>query len=655
MNKDQNQVNVEKAWNAFINNEPFNENDIKDYILKGWKLSRDYGINPEMPQNAKQLSKTQFKKLLQQNSDLLEAADSVLEMMEISLRDTGFIMTVTAYPGYLLKVSGADRELSEADRMLNRAGVSRSVDQVGASALSLSMLENKPVQVSGLEHYNKQFRHWVCSSAPIHDAKGTVIGSLTVSGHLPNKHSHTLALVTAAASSITTQLREKSLRKEQLRLSSLLLSIYNSLNDGVLSIKNDLSISHANDKARQLLGIKKMPLEGLSIADFLSREDETFTLSLLNSGLQETHEINFNHSGSSHKFLCRFLPITSQGNPEGMTIILTNQKQLIDIARRVGGNYAKYEFSDIQGANSTLRSQVELTKKAAMTSSRILLFGEGGTGKELFAQAIHNHSPARNGPFVAVSCAAIPRDLIESELFGYVGGAFTGARNKGMIGKFELAASGTLFLDEINSLPLEMQSKLLRALQQQEVVRIGDNKPIPITARVISATNVNLMTAVKTGEFREDLYYRLNVIEITIPPLRERLDDIITLTKFIVRRQCKKIGISMPSISESLLKKMQEYSWPGNVRELENLCERSLLLAGSDQLREEHFPDYIFDSPQKKRKPIGTITDNNKRLIEKALANHNGNLSKAAKELGVARSTIYRNLQKHELNSQRLK
>lgn len=652
MAEHQNQNRVEKAWNAFINNESINENDVKDYILKGWKISRDYNINPDLTPNAIQLPNKQFQELLKNNADMLEAADSVLEMMEISLRDTGFIMTVTAYPGYLLKVSGADRELSEADRKLNKAGVLRSVEQVGASALSLSMLENKPIEVSGLEHYNKQFRKWACSSAPIHDSKGTVIGSLTVSGHLPNKHSHTLALVTAAASSITTQLSEKSLRKEQSRLNSLLLSIYNSLNDGVLSIKNDFSISHANDKARQLLGIQKMALEDLSLNDFIPPADEKFIRSLFNSGLTENHEITFNHSGSSHKFLCRFLPSTSQGKFEGMTIILTNQKQLIDIARRVGGNYAKYEFSDIKGANSTLRSQVELTKKAAMTSSRILLYGEGGTGKELFAQAIHNHSSARNGPFVAVSCAAIPRDLIESELFGYVGGAFTGARQKGMVGKFELAASGTLFLDEINSLPLDMQSKLLRALQQQEVVRIGDNKPIPITARVIAATNVKLLGAVKAGEFREDLYYRLNVIEIIIPPLRERPDDIITLTKFIVRRHCQKIGLPIPSMSENLLKKMQEYSWPGNVRELENLCERSLLLAGSGQLTEEHFPDYISGSQQKKRKDLGTITDNNKTLIERALAKHNGNISNAAKELGVARSTIYRNMQKHQVKKQ---
>jgi transcriptional regulator with PAS, ATPase and Fis domain len=644
------QARVTRAWNAFINGQPVNQGDVKDYILRGWEISKNYGIDPNTPSVAYQLPDHDLQELLVKHSDMLEAADLVLEMMEISLRDTDLIMTVTAHPGYLLKVSGAQKELNEADRKLNRAGILRSVEQVGASALSLSMLENKPVEVSGREHYNKQFIDWRCCSAPIHDVEDNVVGSLTFSGHLPSESLHALALVTAAASSISILLREKSLRREQSRLNSLLLSIYNSLTDGVLSIKNDLSISHANDKAKQLLGVQNLSQGNLNLADFINAEDERFIVSLFKSGLSENNEISFGKSESAQKFLCRFLPSTSQGTMEGMTIIITNKKQLIDIARRVGGNYAKYEFADIKGSNTILCSQIELTKKAALTSSRILLFGEGGTGKELFAQAIHNHSAAKKGPFVAVSCAAIPRDLIESELFGYVGGAFTGARQKGMIGKFELAASGTLFLDEINSLPLEMQAKLLRALQQQEVVRIGDDRPTPITARVIAATNADLMDAVKSGEFREDLYYRLNVIEITIPPLRERPDDIVTLAKIIIRRHCTKVGLPVPSISKNLLKAMQQYSWPGNVRELENLCERSLLLSGSNQLNEEHFPDYIFSSPKMKNKVIGTITDNNKYLIKKALVKHNGNISKAAKELGVARSTLYRNMQKHQLD-----
>jgi transcriptional regulator of acetoin/glycerol metabolism len=473
------QAAVKRAWDDFITGKEVNPKDVKDYVLRGWQLSRRYGIDPDEPSKAIQLSEEEFTKLKKQHSNLLEAANTVLKMIEISLREPGFIVTVTAYPGYLLIVSGADKELNEADRKLNRAGVLRSVEQVGASALSLSMLENKPVEVSGIEHYNHQFKHWTCSSAPIHDANGNVVGSLTVSGHLPNKQSHTLALVTSAASSISTQLREKNLIKEQARLTSMLLSIYNSITDGVIAIKSDLSISHANNTARQLTEIYDKPLQNLSLSDLFNDSDKKLIEDVLANGQSENKELSFKNTNYKQKYLCRLLPISSHDTVEGITIIITNRKQLIDIARRVGGNYAKYEFSDIKGSNAFLRSQIELTKKAARTSSRILLTGEGGTGKELFAQAIHNHSSGKHGPFVAVSCAAIPRDLIESELFGYVGGAFTGARRNGMIGKFELAASGTLFLDEINSLPWKCRPNFCAPFNKtklSELVTLGRPK-----------------------------------------------------------------------------------------------------------------------------------------------------------------------------------
>ncbi|MCB2215740.1 MAG: sigma 54-interacting transcriptional regulator [Desulfobulbaceae bacterium] len=648
---DYEQAAVKRAWNDFVTNREVNPSDVKDYVLRGWQLSQSYGINPDKPSKAIQLSREEFNELKLQHSDMLDAANTVLKMIEISLREPGFIVTVTAYPGYLLMVSGADKELNEADRKLNRPGVLRSVEQVGASALSLSMLENKPVEVCGLEHYNQQFKHWTCASAPIHDTHGNVVGSLTVSGHLPNKQSHTLALVTAAASSISTQLREKSLIKEQARLNSMLLSTYNSITDGVIAVKKDLNISHANYTAKKLMGVDDKSVESISLNDLLNHGDKIFIDEIFTNGLPQNRELSFKGKNSNQKFLCRFLPISSNDSVEGLTIIITNKKQLIDIAKRVGGNYAKYEFSDIKGSNAFLLSQIELTKKAAKTSSRILLTGEGGTGKELFAQAIHNHSAAKNGPFVAVSCAAIPRDLIESELFGYVGGAFTGARSNGMIGKFELAASGTLFLDEINSLPLEMQVKLLRALQQNEVVRIGDTRPTQITARVITATNINLMDAIKAGDFREDLYYRLNVIEITIPPLRKRADDIITLAEFIISRHCNKSGRTMPSFSENLTKSLQKYSWPGNVRELENLCERALLLSTSNYLDEDHFPSYVSANAQSREVNLGTITDHQKDLIQRTIRFNKGNISKAAKELGVARTTLYRSMRKYNIQA----
>jgi sigma-54 dependent transcriptional regulator, acetoin dehydrogenase operon transcriptional activator AcoR len=218
---------------------------------------------------------------------------------------------------------------------------------------------------------------------------------------------------------------------------------------------------------------------------------------------------------------------------------MTEKRQVINIAQKFGGNYAKYEFKDIIGNNSIFKKKIEIAKIAARTNSKVLIIGESGTGKELFAQANQNYSQRRNEPFVAISCAAIPRNLIESELFGYKGGGFTGARREGQMGKFELANKGTLFLDEVNGLPLDLQAKLLRVLQQKEIARLGDTRTIPVEVKVIAASNVDLISEVENKNFREDLYYRLNVVEVVIPPLRERAQDLMVLIDYILSRHCK--------------------------------------------------------------------------------------------------------------------
>lgn len=339
-----------------------------------------------------------------------------------------------------------------------------------------------------------------------------------------------------------------------------------------------------------------------------------------------------------------------------MTLSITTKRQMIDIAKHVGGNYAKYSFDDIKGESPKLKEQIELAKKAASIVSRILLFGESGTGKELFAQSIHNSSRFHKGPFVAISCAAIPRDLIESELFGYVGGAFTGARKNGMIGKMELATGGTLFLDEINSLSLEMQAKLLRVLQQREIVRIGDTKPTPIDVRVIAATNQNLREATRQGLFREDLYFRLNVVEINIPPLRERHEDIGLLAHIFLRRQSYENNIPFSHITAEAMDALYSYAWPGNIRELDNTCERALLLAGGGAITCAHLPPHISEAEQtgQDRAKAPSFMEENmddtfRSLVVSTLERKQGNISKAAEHLGIARSTLYRKIKKYGL------
>lgn len=261
--------------------------------------------------------------------------------------------------------------------------------------------------------------------------------------------------------------------------------------------------------------------------------------------------------------------------------ILKNQleEENIQLKLEIGKN----EFSEIIGNSNALKKSLKLIKKVSKTDSTIIILGESGTGKELFANAIHANSPRKTKAFIKVNCAAIPENLIESELFGYEKGAFTGAVTS-KPGKFELANNGTLFLDEIGELPLPVQSKLLRAIQEQEIERLGGTKTIKINTRIISATNRNLEDEVQNGQFREDLYYRLNVMPITIPPLRDRKEDINLLVHFFIEKFNRKIGGNIQSISSSSLKKIQEYNWPGNVRELENIIERSYILSSGSKL-----------------------------------------------------------------------
>ncbi|MBN1970341.1 MAG: sigma 54-interacting transcriptional regulator [Candidatus Delongbacteria bacterium] len=298
--------------------------------------------------------------------------------------------------------------------------------------------------------------------------------------------------------------------------------------------------------------------------------------------------------------------------------------------------------------NDMIKKIFHLAEIASNSGSSILITGETGTGKEVLAKSIHNSSKVTKKPFVAVNCGAIPDNLIESELFGYVKGAFTGADGT-KPGKFELAEGGTLFLDEIGELPLHVQVKLLRVLSEKSVEPLGSTKSIKINVRIISATNRNLQEMVKEGKFRQDLFYRLNVINFNIPPLRDRKDDLVILSEHFIKKFNIIMGKKIEGISQNLLEKMFNYNWPGNVRELENFIERAFIFSRSDFL--ECTDISLFDNESNNFNEDSTISDNlsKKEKIEKALKDNNWNRAKTARALGVNNSTLYRNIQKYEI------
>lgn len=320
---------------------------------------------------------------------------------------------------------------------------------------------------------------------------------------------------------------------------------------------------------------------------------------------------------------------------------------------------AKWCFDNLIGQSPNFLTTKNMAWQLSQTVSTILITGESGTGKELFAQAIHNSSARCAGPFVRINCAALPDNLLESELFGYEEGAFTGARKGGKPGKFDLAKGGTIFLDEIGDMPLTMQTKLLTVLQERVVERIGGTNPIPIDVRVIAATNRDLEKMVAEQTFREDLYYRLNVVRLTIPPLRERVEDISLLVDDLIKRLNAHLRTNIQGINPPALDLLQSYRWPGNVRELENLLERAMNLCHMNQqslLKVEHFPSLgnskfskieILDNGQT---ALPDLLDGiEEQLLRKALHEADGNKAKTAKILGIHSSALYRKLKKYGL------
>ena len=313
---------------------------------------------------------------------------------------------------------------------------------------------------------------------------------------------------------------------------------------------------------------------------------------------------------------------------------------------------AKYSWDNIIGNSEKMAQAKFIGRRASQTNSNVLILGESGTGKELFAHAIHNDSNRKYAPFVKVNSAAIPSELLESELFGYEEGAFTGAKKGGKIGKFELANGGSIFLDEIGDMPLKMQAKLLRVLQERELERVGGNQVIKVDVRVIAATNANLKELIAQGKFREDLYYRLNVMTIEIPPLRERREDIEELAAVLLKKLSNQLGRYVSKISEKAMEFLLSHSWAGNVRELENVLERAINLADSDTLLPVHLPVYLRNQVKRTLggpvRPLREIIeDTEKEAIARVLEYTKGNKQQAAKLLDISRSSLYDKIERY--------
>ena len=469
---------------------------------------------------------------------------------------------------------------------------------------------------------------------------------------------------------ITGIIRMSNLRDSYYRFLEIInkqyMAVIHQMHEAVTVTDRDGNVLLWNKNAERIYNMKASEILYKKLEDFFPN---ALSLSVMKTGIPIE---NVYHSPKPNYYvIISALPIVVDGEYLGvvaterdvteynqLTNELVNANVEIDLLKKEVEKMTKgsYSFGEILGHNAVIQDRIELAKHVAGTDTNVMLTGESGTGKEVFARAIHEGS-RRPGLFVPVNCSAVPSALFESEFFGYVGGAFTGALRAGKIGFFELANEGTLFLDEIGDLPLEHQAKLLRVLQDRMISKVGAERRTPVDVRVICATNKNLAEMVKMGAFREDLFYRLNVVEINLPPLRERREDLVLLFNRFLEEGCKKNQRKMPHVDNSVFNTLLQYHWPGNIRELRNVVEYMLVVGRSNQLTAEVLPPNLISvglkSPCEDRLSEVLMTSETLSEVEskvrhkevemilKALEAHNGNKKKAAEALNIPRSTLY--------------
>jgi transcriptional regulator with PAS, ATPase and Fis domain len=430
-------------------------------------------------------------------------------------------------------------------------------------------------------------------------------------------------------------------------------AIMDSLSDGVLTLDRAGRITHINHLAAKSLGINYRNAEGSRLADMMFPENEFFLSKVSASRRLNSEPLLVRRKNDVVRLAVSCTPLTNRDSKILETVVVLQPiQQYKHLIERVSGTRAKIIFDDIIGESNQLKSALNLAAAAAKSDSNVLLLGESSVGKEMFAQAIHNASNRSNEPFFAINCAALPRELISSELFGYEEGAFTGARKGGNPGKFELADQGTLFLDEIGEMPIDLQGTLLRFLEEGTLIRLGGREQIPVNVRIIAATNKKLLEEVKKGNFRLDLYYRLEVIDIKIPPLRERKNDIPDLIHYFIHNMGPRLGKAITGIDSKAMSVLLNYDWPGNVRELNNVIERAIHFSSGSILTAEVLPPEMTTGNKEFLPEMGETLNKDlmeEQLIIKCLRKHRGNKSLAAAELGMSRATIYRKISKYSI------
>ena len=604
-----------RTWERFVQEGVLESSRLNKQIEESWYRCKKEQVNPYLNKGRVILTTDKLNSRKKQNNMLLEAARPHLMRMDPFIKDTGLMALLVDKEGYVLSLSGGSSILKEAEKINFVEGVRWTETEVGTNAIGTALYTGQAIMLQGSEHYAVASHRWSCAAMPIYH-ENVQIGVIDLSCPVETFHPAMMGIAASLAYAIEKELAALSYQKELflIRQSIEMAETFPHVPFIVCDEKD--KIVSGSKKIRE-----KVPQAiGMYLPEFLQ------------------------HGYHIKRESC----VLTQGD------IITQGKCLFLSESKPSQKIKSITFKGESGTSKVFQDTLQQIQLVAQTDMNVFISGETGVGKELIARAIHENSNRKKGPFLSINCGALPKDLIESELFGYEAGAFTGAKLKGHKGKFEQAKGGTIFLDEIGDIPLDMQVTLLRVLQERTVTPIGGTKCIPLDFRIITATHKNLKHLVADGSFREDLYYRLHVYPIHVPSLKERKEDIPHLASYLNKKHHWQIPLT-----HSFLKRLTEYDWPGNVRELQNVLQRlslflldeaenidsilDTLLPTNSLARAHTEPDEAAEKELTAREKI------QKDIMLRALEKTKGNVTAAAKLVDIPRSTFYKRLQKYGL------
>ncbi len=623
-------------------------------ISNSWKRSdnRNIDYSKVMP---KELTQTELERTKKSYKRLMICSDWVINHFIANNTESDIRVLLFSKDGVLLRIYGIPDENDWLSQSGIKSGTKWSEDSIGANPFTIGIQGRKAADMHGYSNYARFLIDGSYYFAPVCLTENEIYGSIIIAVPQEKRDQYLLSVAITIA---------RSIELDVFLFQSIDMFTSSEEESGSIFLRQKKGRNEVviiNDQVFKILGIKKPDTYHLTLEEIILPlpENREFWSILESKKLVSDKVLPI--SVSSGRVYVNMSTATYKQNkfhPDGITISFSSNGRANKMSSKFTDNNARYTFNDIIGENDLMLETIKRSKIAAQSDSNILIQGESGVGKDVFAQAIHNSSKRSHKPFVAINCAAFSKELIASELFGYESGAFTGAKREGSIGKFELANHGTLFLDEIGDMPMEVQSVLLRVLEEKTFRKVGGNDLIEVDVRIIAASNKNLKELIEKKLFREDLFYRLSIIRINIPPLKNRGADVYLFAEYFLKKLCARMGKPDIRLSKNALEFLGKYSWPGNLRELQNLLEGIISTHEETLITEKEIHNYLGDyflETLPEEAPAATIPYDiygldEKEKFEMALRKCRNNRSKAAEYLGLSRSTFYRRMQEFGMN-----